>query len=504
MLKCLNPEEVNKQKMENKNRKTFIMFLLAFLIASFIVSLVEVLRSSFFSVGTNFQTASAVSSGESPRGPGAPSSFADLAEKMKPSVVNISTSKTIRAGRGSQFRSPFDRYFGGDDFFERFFGDVPRREFKQRSLGSGFIISPDGYIFTNNHVVEQADKILVKLSTGKEYEAKIIGKDAKTDLALIKIKPGESLPVAELGDSEKLRVGDWVLAIGNPFGLEQTVTAGIVSAKGRVIGAGPYDNFIQTDASINPGNSGGPLFNMEGKVIGINTVIIAQGQGIGFAIPINMAKTVLPDLKSKGKVTRGWLGVSVQDVTEDIAKNLKLKDNSGALISEVFKGDPADKAGMKTGDLITEVNGKKIKDTHDLLLTIASFHVGDKIEVKVLRDGQDKVFHITAIERKDQPEIASARETTENFGMAVQDITPEIARYLGISAKNGVIVVDVKEGGPADEFGIQPQDIILQVNNVKISSMKDYLRETSKKSAKNSILLLIKRGKATFFVSLRK
>lgn len=480
------------------------MFLLAFLIASFIVSLVEVLRSSFSPVSTNVQTASAVSSAESARAPGAPASFADLAEKLKPVVVNISTTKTIRTGRGSQFRSPFDRYFWGDDFFERFFGDMPRREFKQRSLGSGFIISPDGYIFTNNHVIEQADKILVRLSTGKEYEAKVVGRDAKTDLALIKIKSGESLSVVEIGDSEKLRVGDWVVAIGNPFGLEQTVTAGIVSAKGRVIGAGPYDNFIQTDASINPGNSGGPLFNMEGKVIGINTAIVAQGQGIGFAIPINMAKTILPDLKSKGKVTRAWLGVSVQDVTEDIAKNLKLKDNSGALITEVFKGDPADKAGLRSGDLITEVNGKKIKDTHELLLTIASFHVGDKIELKALRDGQEKSYQIVVTERKEQPEVASAGDMKENFGMTVQDITPDIARYLGIASRVGVIVVDVKDGSPADEKGIQPQDIILEVNKVKISSLKDYQREISKKSAKNSILLLIKRGKAKYFVSLPK
>jgi serine protease Do len=487
--------------MESKNRKTFIMFLLAFLIASFIVSLVEVLRSSFIPVGPNVQTVSAVSSADNPRSPG---SFADLAEKLKPSVVNISTTKTIRSARGGQSRSPFDRYFWGDDFFERFFGDIPKREFKQRSLGSGFIISHDGYIFTNNHVVEQADKILVKLSTGKEYEAKVIGKDAKTDLALIKIKPGESLPMVEIGDSEKLRVGDWVIAIGNPFGLEQTVTAGIVSAKGRVIGAGPYDNFIQTDASINPGNSGGPLFNMEGKVIGINTAIVAQGQGIGFAIPINMAKTVLPDLKSKGKVTRAWLGVSVQDVTDDIAKSFKLKESSGALVSEVFKGDPADKAGLRAGDLITEVNGKKIKDTHELLFTIASFHVGDKVEIKALRDGQEKTFRIVVTERRDQPEVASAEETAQNFGMVIQDITPEIARYLGITSRSGVIVVDVKDGSTADEKGIQPQDIILEVNKVKISSVKDYSREISKKGAKQGVLLLIKRGKAKYFVSLSK
>jgi serine protease Do len=487
--------------MESKNRKTFIMFLLAFLIASFIVSLVEVLRSSFIPVGPDVQTVSAVSSADNPRSPG---SFADLAEKLKPSVVNISTTKTVRSGRGGKSGSPFDRYFWGDDFFERFFGDIPKREFKQRSLGSGFIISHDGYIFTNNHVVEQADKILVKLSTGKEYEAKVIGRDAKTDLALIKIKSGESLPMVETGDSEKLRVGDWVIAIGNPFGLEQTVTAGIVSAKGRVIGAGPYDNFIQTDASINPGNSGGPLFNMEGKVIGINTAIVAQGQGIGFAIPINMAKTVLPDLKSKGKVTRAWLGVSVQDVTEDIAKSFKLKESSGALVSEVFKGDPADKAGLRTGDLITEVNGKKIKDTHELLLTIASFHVGDKVEIKAMRDGQEKTFRIVVTERRDQPEVASAEETAQNFGMVIQDITPEIARYLGITSRSGVIVVDVKDGSTADEKGIQPQDIILEVNKVKISTVKDYSREITKKGAKQGVLLLIKRGKAKYFVSLSK
>lgn len=482
------------------------MFLMAVLIGFFIVSLVEVLRSSFFApVGPDVQTASAVSPTDGMR---TPASFADLAEKLKPAVVNISTTKTVRTGRGGQ-RTPFggsqfDRYFWGDDFFEKFFGDVPRKEFKQRSLGSGFIISPDGYIFTNNHVVEQSDKILVKLSTGREYEAKIIGKDSKTDLALIKIKSGESLPVVDIGDSEKLRVGEWVIAIGNPFGLEQTVTAGIVSAKGRVIGAGPYDNFIQTDASINPGNSGGPLFNMEGKVIGINTAIVAQGQGIGFAIPINMAKVILPDLKTKGKVTRGWLGVSVQDVTEDIAKNLKLKDLNGALISDVFKGDPAERAGLRTGDIIIEVNAKKIKDSHELLIMIATFHVGDKIEIKVLRDGQEKIFQIIVAERKGQPEVASSAESMENFGMTVQDITPEIAQYLGIASKNGVIVVDVKDGSPADEKGIQPQDVILQVNKVKISSVKDFTREISKKSAKNNILFLIKRGKATFFVSLRR
>ncbi|MBN1381862.1 MAG: DegQ family serine endoprotease [Deltaproteobacteria bacterium] len=493
-------------KTENKSKNTFIMFLLAFLIGFFVVSLIEVLRSSF-GPGPDVQTASAVSTVETVN---TPSTFADLAERLKPAVVNISTTKTIQSRRGGMLRSPFggqspfDRYFGGDDFFERFFGDIPRREFQQKSLGSGFIITNDGYIFTNNHVVEQADKILVKLSDGKEYEAKIIGKDAKTDIALIKIKPDHDLPIAELGDSENLRVGEWVMAIGNPFGLEQTVTAGIVSAKGRVIGAGPYDNFIQTDASINPGNSGGPLFNMEGKVIGINTAIVAQGQGIGFAIPISMAKDILPALKSKGKVTRAWLGVSVQDITEDIAKSLNKKDLNGALISEVFKGDPADRAGLKAGDIIIMVKGKEIKNTHDLLLTIASLHVGDKVNVRVLRDGKEKEFQVVVEERGDEKLVAQADQGKDELGLTVQKITPEIARYLGVDKEEGVVVVDVVEGSLAEDVGIQPQDIILQINKVKISSIEDYLKEVEKLDEKRSLMMLLKRGRATFFISIRR
>ncbi|MDD5712441.1 MAG: DegQ family serine endoprotease [Smithellaceae bacterium] len=483
-------------KKDNNNRKTFIMFLLAFLIGFFVVSFVEVLRSSFLApVGPDVQPVAALSSGE---GSLVPLSFADLTERVKPAVVNIGTSKTIRAGARPFGEGPF---LGRDDFFGRFFGDVPR-EYKQKSLGSGFIISHDGYIFTNYHVVEQADRIVVKLSDGKEYNAKIIGKDAKIDIALIKIKPTQSLPVVELGDSDRSRVGEWVIAIGNPFGLEQTVTAGIISAKGRVIGAGPYDNFIQTDASINPGNSGGPLFNMEGRVIGINTAIVAQGQGIGFAIPINMARDILSDLKAKGKVVRGWVGVSVQDVTEDIAKNLKQRDRNGALVSEVFKGDPADRAGIKAGDIITAINGKKIKDSHELLMIVANFRVGDNVEIKALRDGQETTFRVIVAERKDHPEVATASGTAQDFGMTVQEITPEMARYLRLALKSGVIVADVREDSAADDVGIQPQDIVLQVNKVKINSLKDYLREVGKRSS--SYLFLIKRGKATFFVALHR
>jgi len=493
--------------MKSPNRKTFFMFLLAFLIAFFIVSLVEVLRSSFMpSSIPDVQTASATAPlvATSPEVAKVPLSFSELAQRVKPAVVNISTTKTTR-GFGSPFgRSPFGGPGPfGDDFFDRFFGDIPQREFQQRSLGSGFIISNDGYIFTNNHVVEKADKILVKVADDREYEAKVIGTDPKTDIALIKIKPKNSLPVADIGDSDQVKVGEWVVAVGNPFGLEATVTAGIVSAKGRVIGAGPYDNFIQTDASINPGNSGGPLFSMDGKVIGINTAIVAHGQGIGFAIPINMAKSILSDLKTKGRVTRGWLGISVQDITEDIAKNLNLKDRTGALVSDVFKDDPADKAGIKVGDIIIEINGKPIKDTQSLLLTIAAVKVGERATIKVIRDGKEITFRVTVGERKDTQEVASTKDREGHFGIVAQDISPEVSRQLGIPRDAGVIITNVAPGSPADNVGIQPRDVIVQVNRVKISSMKEYTKEITKAAANKSVTLLVRRGNSTFFVAIR-
>jgi serine protease Do len=435
-----------------------------------------------------------------------PVSFADLAEKWSPTVVNISTTTIVKGRADSPFGNdmPFQRFFGRDDLFRKFFEEAPEREFKQRSLGSGFIISSDGYIFTNNHVVEKADKIKVKLAGGKEYDAEVKGKDPTTDIALIKIKPEGSLPVVEFGDSDKLRIGEWVFAIGNPFGLEHTVTAGIVSAKGRVIGSGPYDNFIQTDASINPGNSGGPLFNMEGRVIGINTAIVAQGNGIGFAIPINTAKSILADLKTKGSVTRGWLGISIQDITEDIAENMKLKDMKGALVGHIFEGDPADKAGIKTGDIIVEIAGKKIQDSHELMRIVAALTVGEKITVKILRDGKEKTLSVTAGERKDEKEIARKGKTREYYGMAVQEITPDMAKHLGLTEKGGVIISQVRDGSPADDAGLKIQDIILQINKVRISSMKDFQSEIKKESKEGTILLLIKRGEMSFFVTLKK
>jgi len=448
-------------------------------------------------IGLTFSMASAA-----PVAPGTVlPSFADLSEKLSPTVVNISTTKILKTQRMPGGRIPFGP-FGNDDFFRRFFGDIPEREYKQNSLGSGFIISADGYIFTNNHVVEKADKIKVKLSDGREYDGEVKGKDANTDIALIKIKPSSPLKAVTFGDSDQIRTGDWVFAIGNPFGLDHTLTAGIISAKGRVIGSGPYDNFLQTDASINPGNSGGPLFNLKGEVIGINTAIVAQGQGIGFAIPINMAKVLLPDLKGKGYVTRGWLGVSSQDVTEDIAKNLQLKEVKGALVSHVFEGEPADKGGIKAGDVILNIDGKVVNNTRDLLMTIAGLPVGKKAQIKVWREGKEMTLPVVIAERKDGKSLGGKDHLSETFGMTVQEMTPEMQKHFKLPAKTGVIITEVFDGGAADEAGLQPQDIILEVNRQKINSLEDYISIMSRKSEEGAYLFRIKRNEAFFFVPL--
>lgn len=319
-----------------------------------------------------------------------PGNFAEIAENARPSVVNIQTVKVMK-GNGRVFRHFFGNPFAGPNPFEEFFGDQGgngMQDFRQKSLGSGFLIDKDGYIVTNNHVIDGANEIKVKLADGNEYDAAIIGKDPKTDLALIKIKGVSGLTPISLGNSDELKVGNWVVAIGSPFGLEQTVTAGIVSAKGRIIGSGPYDNFIQTDASINPGNSGGPLINMQGEVIGINTAIIASGQGIGFAIPIETAKTVIAQLKGNGKVTRGWLGISIQEITPQIAHSFGLKEKKGALVADVAKDGPADKAGIARGDVIIEFDGRKISQSHELPKLVAGCAIGKAVEIKLVRDGK--------------------------------------------------------------------------------------------------------------------
>jgi len=316
------------------------------------------------------------------RAQAAPESFAPLVKKQMPAIVNISTRQVVKI----QQQSPFgDQQM--DEFFYRFFGDMPQREQERQSLGSGFIISGDGYILTNNHVVDKARDIKVSLSDGRVLEAKLVGKSPELDLALIKIEAA-GLPYALLGDSDALEVGDWVVAIGNPFGLSHTVTAGIVSAKGRVIGMGPYDNLIQTDAAINPGNSGGPLFNTRGDVVGINTVIIATGQNLGFAIPISMVKEVLPAIREKGRPDMGWLGVTAQTVTPDLAAALSLPEPSGAIVTSVIKNSPAEKIKLQRGDVIVELDGKKVLDPSELPRMVAFGHIGKTVALKVIRQGK--------------------------------------------------------------------------------------------------------------------
>jgi serine protease Do len=319
----------------------------------------------------------------------APESFAPLVKKEMPSVVNISTKQVVKVRQQSPFGDP-----QMDEFFFRFFGNRPQREQVRQSLGSGFIISPDGYILTNNHVVDMAKDIKVSLSDGRVLEAKLVGKSGELDLALIKVE-AKDLPAVVLGDSNVLEVGDWVLAIGNPFGLSHTVTAGIVSAKGRVIGIGPYDDLIQTDAAINPGNSGGPLFNIQGEVVGINTVIIASGQNLGFAIPITMVKEVLPSIREKGRPDMGWLGVSAQAVTPDLAAALGLAEPTGAIVNGITKGGPADKAGLQRGDVIVSLDGKKILDPAELPRMVAFGHINKTVVLSVIRQG--KPLEITAV-----------------------------------------------------------------------------------------------------------
>lgn len=438
-----------------------------------------------------------------------PKSFADLARRMKPSVINIRSTKLIKhPGRGfwGPFgpRSPFRDFFG-DEFFERFFEQNPPRELPQNSLGSGFIIDEQGYILTNNHVIEKADKIKVRLSNEEEFDGEVIGRDPKTDIALIKIESAKSLQPVKLGDSNGLQVGEWIIAIGNPFGLEHTVTAGIVSAKGRVIGSGPYDDFIQTDASINPGNSGGPLINMRGEVIGINTAIVAGGQGIGFAIPINMVKQILPQLKEKGEVTRGWLGVMIQEVTPELAKQFGLEKPHGALVAQVLEESPALKAGMKREDIILEFDGNEINKSSELPRIVGNTPIGRRVDVTVIRNGREKRLKVEVGEMKEE-RVARAEgfAAEKELGITVQDLTPEIAKHLALSEKAGVLVSQVKAGSPAYEAGIKRGDVIREIDRQPIGDLRAYERQMSEIKGKKEVLMLIQRNDNTFFVVLQR
>ncbi len=424
--------------------------------------------------------------------------FTKIAEEVSPAVVNVFTTQVVKA---HPFPLPPDIF--GDDFFRFFFGNVPPREFKRRSLGSGFIISRDGFIVTNYHVVKNATEVRVVLKDGTEYKAKIYGTDPKTDIALLKIDPkGRDLPTVKLGDSDKLKVGEWVLAIGNPFGLSYTVTAGIVSAKGRVIGEGPYDDFIQTDASINPGNSGGPLVNMDGEVVGINTAIIKNAQGIGFAIPINLAKNVIEQLKEHGKVIRGWLGVYIQDVRPSLAEAMKLPVKHGAIITKVIPKSPADKAGLKQGDVIIEYNGREVKDSHQLSILVSNTKPGTRVKIKIIRDGKEKTLRVKIGELKEQgPHGGVTTGMLDKLGLELGDVPPDVARRLDV--RGGAYVISVKPGSIAMEAGFRKGDVIVSINRHRIRDAADAVRIISKAKRGQFLTFLVYRGEGALYITIR-
>ncbi|NWF93489.1 MAG: DegQ family serine endoprotease [Syntrophaceae bacterium] len=434
--------------------------------------------------------------------------FVEVAKKVQPAVVNVTTEKTITMRPWERFG---DDFFKGSPFEEFFKGfGFPRergREFrqKQRSGGSGVIVDREGYILTNNHVVEGADKVKVRLNDGREFTATVKGQDPRTDLAVLHIK-AKDLPVAVLGDSDKLEVGEWAIAIGSPFGLEHTVTVGVISAKGRSgLGTGTYEDFIQTDASINPGNSGGPLINIDGEVIGINAMIIQPGTGIGFAIPINMAKQILNDLIKQGKVVRPWLGISVQDLTPEMVEHFKVKEKEGVLVGQVYSGTGAEKAGLASGDIIRSVDDKPVKNVAELIKEIQKKKVGQKVKLDILRDGKAMTIEVTTTSMPDKPELAKEKEVEEKLGATVQELTPQLAlRYRISGVKRGVVVIGVEEGSLADEIGLQEGDVILEINRKKIETIKDFEKAMKGVDLEKGVLFHLHRKGSSFFLTYKK
>ncbi len=448
--------------------------------------------------------------------------FVEAAKKVSPATVYIYTEKVIKTTRDS--RNPFSdeddpfRDFFGDEFFERFFGPglrSPQREQPLKSLGSGIIVSPEGYIITNNHVVENADLIKIKINDTREYEAKLIGADKKSDIAILKIE-GKELPYAKLGDSDKLEVGEWIIAIGNPFGLSHTVTSGIISAIGRNnVGISDYEDFIQTDCSINPGNSGGPMINLSGHVIGINTAIFSKSggnQGIGFAIPINMVKKIMTDLiENKGKVRRGYLGVSIQTVTDVIAEKYGLEKNKrGVLISQVFDNSPADKGGIKENDIIVEFDGIEITDSNKLRNVVAAVQINKNVSVKLLRDGVEKTVYVTIIEQPESFDMASSGAegtlySDKTLGMTVETLTPDLSEKYGYNENiRGVIITEIKRGALAEQSGLRRGDIILELDRIKITNIKDFNKAIEKNKSSKNILIKLQRGEQRMILVLEK
>jgi len=411
--------------------------------------------------------------------------FSMVSKKVTPSVVNISTVSKKMAVQ------PF---FEMSPFFEDFFSGPQYR--RNKSLGSGFIISADGYIVTNDHVVRDAESIQVKLSNDKVYDAKVVGGDPKTDIAVIKINAAD-LPVVVLGDSDKLEVGQWAIAIGNPFGLDRTMTVGVISATGRSnVGIETYENFIQTDASINPGNSGGPLLNVYGEVIGINTAIVAAGQGIGFAIPVAMAKPIFTQLIQKGNVSRGWMGVTIQPVTEELAQSFGLRQAKGALINGVMSGSPADKAGIRQGDVVVAFNGVEVKDPSHLQRMVAEAGIGKPVKVTVFRDGKPIDLNLTLTRAE------SAPQPKRDAGGRQQGQVDPLGLIVEEADGGGVVVVDLARGGVADEAGMKRGDVIVSINRKRISTAADYQRIISQ-TQRGSLTILVRRGDASIYFAVK-
>jgi len=445
--------------------------------------------------------------------------FHDVARTVQPSVVSISTMRKVEGVRGrGPFIVPFGRSplrdFFGDDFFDRFFPQpAPEEGFVQQGLGTGVIVSEEGYVLTNFHVIDGADEVTVQLDDERELDAEVVGGDAKTDLAVIKVDAGEiegGLKPARLGDSDQLEVGQWVVAIGNPFGLRASITAGIVSAKGRSrVGLADYEDFIQTDAAINPGNSGGPLVNLRGEVVGINTAILSRSggyMGIGLAIPINMARTIMDSLIEHGRVDRGWLGVSIQDLTEDLAASFGYDSTDGVLIGDVTDGSPAEKAGLKQGDIIVRFNGEPVKGVDELRIEVAATAPGTRVELQVFRDGKLQDVDVELGRLEDEEEVAAPeREIAgERLGMSVRTLTDDVAQRLGYEINpGGVVITAVEPFGPAARAGLRPRDVILRVQGVEIDSADDFRREIRRHDLDRGVRLTVLSGDVERFVILK-
>lgn len=473
------------------------------------------LASTILSGGGGYLAARALAAND-PALPAAPveqlavkPSFADLVEKVKPAVVNIAT--TEKATRQAQRlpQSPFPPGSPFEEFFRQFGEQQQRRSGPQHALGSGFIIDPAGYVVTNNHVVDGADKIVVTLDDGREFPATVKGRDPKTDLALLKIESKAPLPYVAFGDSDRARIGDWVVAVGNPFGLGGSVSAGIVSARGRNLNSGPYDNFLQIDAPINPGNSGGPLFDQSGRVIGIATAIYTPNGGnvgIGFAVPSNLAGSVIAQLKDSGKVARGWLGVTMQPMTEALAKAVGRKDDGGVLVNDVQADGPAAKAGLKQGDVVISLNGSSIHDPRDLATQVAGLKAGDRAKLDVWREGREKTLTITVgSQPTEQTAALDEGGKEERVGLALAPVTPELRARLGLDDGKGAVVTEVTPDSKAEDSGVRPGDVILGVAGHTVANPAEAAEQirTARQQHKEAVTLLVRRDGTTYYLALQ-